>query len=78
MKQPYPEVEAIIERMLAIGRKTNVAIGIHAVTPEQLEKRQSQGFRMISYSTDNLLMTEAARAGLAAFKRSTPGPDSYK
>ena len=78
MKQPYPEVEAIIERMLAIGRKTNVAIGIHAVTPEQLEKRQSQGFRMISYSTDYLLMTEAARAGLAAFKRSTPGPDSYK
>jgi 2-dehydro-3-deoxyglucarate aldolase len=78
MKQPYPEVDAIIERMLAIGRKANVAIGIHAMTPEQLGKRQAQGFQMISYSTDYMLMAEAARTGLSAFKRSTPGVDGYK
>jgi len=70
--------DAIIERMLTVGRKSNVAIGIHAMTPEQLGKRQAQGFRMISYSTDYMLMAEAARAGLSAFKRSTPGADGYK
>jgi 4-hydroxy-2-oxoheptanedioate aldolase len=78
MKQPYPEVDAIIERMLAIGRKANVAIGIHAMTPEQLGKRQAQGFRMISYSTDYMLMAEAARAGLSAFRGNTPAADGYK
>jgi 2-keto-3-deoxy-L-rhamnonate aldolase RhmA len=78
MKQPHPEVDTIIERMLTVGRKADVAIGIHAITPEQLGKRQAQRFRMISYSTDYMLMAEAARAGLSAFKRSTPSVDGYK
>ena len=78
MKQPYPEVDAIIDRMLTVGRNANVAIGIHAMSAEQLGKRQAQGFRMISYSTDYMLMAEAARAGLSAFKRNTPAADGYK
>jgi hypothetical protein len=48
------------------------------MTPEQLGKRQAQGFRMISYSTDYMLMAEAARTGLSAFKRNAPGVDGYK
>ena len=33
MKQPHVEVERIIERMLEIGKQSNVAIGIHAMSP---------------------------------------------
>lgn len=78
MKQPHAEVDGVIERLLSVGQKSNVAIGIHAMTPEQLLKRQSQGFRMISYSTDYMMLADAARAGLAAFRHQTPGPAGYK
>jgi len=78
MKQPHPEVEGIIERMLEIGEKTKVGMGIHAVNPEQLQKRLAQGFRMISYSTDHMMLSEAARRGLQAFDRDTPATESYK
>ena len=78
MKQPHPEVETIIERMLTAGRNANVAIGIHAMNPEQLAKRKAQGFRMISYSTDYGLLAEAARVGLSAFRRNVPGSESDK
>jgi 2-keto-3-deoxy-L-rhamnonate aldolase RhmA len=78
MKQPHVEVERIIERMLEIGKESNVAIGIHAMNPDQLLRRQSQGFRMISYSTDYMMLADAAKAGLAAFKRDTPRAEAYK
>ncbi|MBM3800795.1 MAG: 2,4-dihydroxyhept-2-ene-1,7-dioic acid aldolase [Acidimicrobiia bacterium] len=78
MKQPHAEVEAVTQRMLAASQKTNVAIGIHAMTPEQMEKRQQQGFRMISYSTDYMLLADAVRAGLSAFKRDAPAVEGYK
>jgi len=78
MKQPHKEVESVTDRMLAIGQKSNVAIGIHAMTPEQMQKRQAQGFRMISYSTDYMLLADAVRAGLSAFKRDLPTADGYK
>ncbi len=73
MKQPYPQVDAIVERMLTVGRKAKVAIGIHAMTPDQLVKRQAQGFQMISYSTDYMMLADAARVGLSAFKREPSG-----
>jgi 4-hydroxy-2-oxoheptanedioate aldolase len=78
MKQPHPEIEAVTQRMLAISQKTNVAIGIHAMNPEQMQKRQQQGFRMISYSTDYMLLADAVRAGLSAFKRDAPAVEDYK
>jgi 2-keto-3-deoxy-L-rhamnonate aldolase RhmA len=76
MKQPHPEVERITERMLEIGKQARVAIGIHAMSPDQLQKRQLQGFRMISYSTDYMMLADAARAGLAAFRQDTPAVGS--
>jgi 4-hydroxy-2-oxoheptanedioate aldolase len=78
MKQPHAEVEFVTDRMLAVGRKSNVAIGIHAMTPELMQKRQAQGFRMISYSTDYMMLADAVRAGLSAFKRDVPAASGYK
>jgi 2-keto-3-deoxy-L-rhamnonate aldolase RhmA len=78
MKQPHAEVERVIERMLTIGRHSSVAMGIHAMNPDQLLARQAQGFRMISYSTDYMMLADAARAGLSAFKREAVQASGYK
>ena len=33
---------------------------------------------MISYSTDYMMLADAAKAGLAAFKRDIPAVEAYK
>lgn len=67
--QPYPEIDAIIERALALGPKHGVAIGHGANTPEGLHQLQAQGFTMLGYGPDYNLLAKAAREGLAAFER---------
>ncbi len=69
MKQPHPQVEAVIEQMLSIAKKTGISAGIHAFNTDQLQKRQTQGFTMISYSADYVLLAEAARTGLEAYRK---------
>lgn len=69
MKQPHSQVEAVIEQMLSIAKKTGVGTGIHAFNTDQLYKRQAQGFTMISYSADYVLLAEAARTGLEAYRK---------
>lgn len=68
MKQPHPQIEKVIEQMISITQKTGVSSGIHAFNPDQLRQRQAQGFTMISYSTDYVMLAEAAKTGLAAFR----------
>jgi 2-keto-3-deoxy-L-rhamnonate aldolase RhmA len=69
MNQPFPEIDAVMEQMLVVGRKRGVAAGTGTSTPEQLQQRQAQGFTMLGYGTDYSLLAEAARAGLRAFGR---------
>ena len=66
---PLPETEAILERALAIGRKSGVAIGVGCHTPEKLRQLQAQGFTCVSYGGDFRLLADAAHEGLAAFDR---------
>ena len=69
MRQPYPEIEKVMQRMLAIGRECGVACGIHAWSPEEAQQRLVEGYTFLSYSTDIRLLTTAAQAGLAAFRQ---------
>jgi 4-hydroxy-2-oxoheptanedioate aldolase len=69
MLQPFPEVEAVIERMLACGREFGVAIGSGAGTPDQVHQLQKRGFTMVGYGPDYHLLANAARAGRDAFRR---------
>ena len=68
-KQPYPEIEAVIDRMLDVGKKTGVAMGIGAVTPEQLRQRQAQGFTFLMYGPEYKLFVDAVTLGLKALIR---------
>jgi 4-hydroxy-2-oxoheptanedioate aldolase len=73
MHMPFPEIDRIVERALAVGQANGVAVGTGASTPEELRQRQAQGFTMIGYGPDYRMIADAARAGLAAFVRQAPG-----
>lgn len=57
--------------ILAACRRHGVAPGIHVVppAPDQVRERQTEGFRLIGYSLDITLLTDACRKGLAALRR---------
>jgi len=69
MQQPFPEVDAVIKRMLAVGKKCSVAAAMGVTTPDQLCQRLSQGFTMLAYGSDYAILASGARVGLDAFGR---------
>jgi len=71
LELPLPEIEAAGERALAVSRKSGVAIGIGAGSPEQLRQRREQGFTFLTYGTDYSLLLSTARAGLTGFAHAT-------
>ena len=78
MKQPPAQVNGITERMLAIGSKSDAAMGIYVMNLDHPIKRQSQSFRSISYRIDYMMLADLTRIGLSAFRRGTQGLDGYK
>jgi 4-hydroxy-2-oxoheptanedioate aldolase len=69
LKLPHPQIDAIVTRALALGKKHGVAIGTGASTPAQVRALQASGHTVIGYGPDYVMLADAARAGLAAFKR---------
>jgi len=69
MQQPYQEIEAILEQLVAVGQKTGIAAGMGVSTPAQLRERRTQGFTWLAYGPDYQLLADVAKAGLAAFER---------
>lgn len=69
LEMPFPETDAAIQRALEVGRKTGLAVGVGAATPEELRSRQQEGFTFLACAPDYYLLADAARAGLAVFRR---------
>jgi 4-hydroxy-2-oxoheptanedioate aldolase len=72
LRQPYPEIQEILDRASTFGRRTGVSIGIGVSSPEQVRERQAEGFHFLVYAGDYQMLAGTARAGLSAFQR---GPD---
>jgi 4-hydroxy-2-oxoheptanedioate aldolase len=70
LAMPLPEVDAILERLIAGSKVAGVAAGMGGRTPEDLKKLQQQGVTFLGYGPDYALLVDAARAGLAAMGRS--------
>lgn len=68
---PFPEIDAIQERILAVCTANHIGSGTAASSPAELEELMGSGHTFLSYSTDYSLLSTAARAGLAAFRRSS-------
>jgi 2-keto-3-deoxy-L-rhamnonate aldolase RhmA len=67
LKQPHPEIEAIYERALPIGKRHGVAIGTGSANPDQLAQRARQGFTCLGYASDYALLGAGAKTGIEAF-----------
>ena len=70
---PLPEIDAVLDRMLEVGRKTGTAVGSAAGTPEALAEARSNGLTFINYGSDYSSMADFARKGVAAFRNATRG-----
>jgi 2-keto-3-deoxy-L-rhamnonate aldolase RhmA len=66
MHLPLPEIDAVIERLLALTRQTGMAAGIGAGTPDQVRRRRDQGFTLIGYGPEYVMLAGAAREGVAS------------
>ena len=64
---PLPEIDAVMERALAVGRSCGVAVGAGSGTPEELKALAAQGFTFLSYGPDYKLLVDAIRPGVEAF-----------
>jgi 2-keto-3-deoxy-L-rhamnonate aldolase RhmA len=69
MHLPLAEVDAVVDRLLDLARRTGVAAGIGSSSPDQLRHRQSQGFTLLGYAPDYVMLANAARAGIASLQR---------
>jgi len=68
LQLPFPEFEAVIERLVAVSRQHDVAIGVGCSNPAELQQRRNQGCTFLGYGTDYALLASAARTALAAFQ----------
>jgi 2-keto-3-deoxy-L-rhamnonate aldolase RhmA len=69
LQLPFPEFETVLERLMAVGRQHNIAIGMGYGTNEELQQRRAQGCTFLGYGSDYGLLAGAARAGVEAFKK---------
>lgn len=69
MQQPFAELEQAMEKAAEIGKKHGVAIGVGVPSMEELHQRNEIGFRFHVYGTDYMLLGNAAKAGVEAFRQ---------
>ena len=66
---PLPEIDAVMEHALAVGRACGVAVGTGVSNPEEMHTRAQQGFTFLSYGPDYKLLTDSIRPGVEAFRQ---------
>lgn len=61
-KDPEPEVfEAMLQRILAIGKKVGTPVGLHTQTVAQVEQRIKEGWQFIAIGSELRMMTSRAQ-----------------
>ena len=71
-EMPHPEMDELVERAIRVCAASGVALGIGAATPEDLVRWRDRGLTFLGYGPDYMLLANAARAGIDAF-RAKPG-----
>ena len=61
-----PEIDAVVEKMIAGSKESGVALGIHAFSVEELQAWQQRGFHFLSYKTEYKMLIDQVQEGLAA------------
>ncbi len=73
---PTPEEhEAMVQRVIAIGRETGTPTGIHAMDVEDARRRADQGMQFIAIGSDLRFLTLAAQECLATVRPESEDKD---
>jgi len=67
-KLPLPEVDAVLDKMLAVAGAGDVAVGAGASSADELRSLRNRGVRFLAHGPDYALLVNAAREGLAALR----------
>jgi len=59
------EHEAMVQRVIEVGKKVGTPTGIHAMNPQSALERAEQGMQFIAMGSELKLMTEAAQSALS-------------
>ncbi len=65
---PLPEIEAVMDRALEVGRSSGVAVGAGAGNPEELKALAARGFTFLSYGPDYQLLAKSIQPGVETFR----------
>jgi len=65
----HPKVEEAAQKVLAAAKAAKVPVGTIALTPDDINRRISQGFQLIAVATDIQLLTSGAKNLLGQIKR---------
>lgn len=72
------EFEAILQRIVDAGKKTNTPTGMHVMDPDSALRRAKQGMQFIAVGSDLRLMTQQAQAVLKSLRPEQEGPEVAK
>lgn len=73
---PTPEeFEAMLQRILAAGKKTGTPVGLHVQTVEAVEQRIAEGWQFIALGSELKMMVSGAQNFVSALNLSTGGGD---
>ena len=67
------ELEVMLQRVLAAGKKTGCPVGLHTQTTEQVEMRIAQGWQFLAIGSELRFMTVEAQRLVTALKLGTAG-----
>lgn len=71
INMPFDETDAIVERVLKVGLKNGVAVGIGCGNPEQLRTCISEGYTWIASAPDYTMLLGSSQAIVGAFREAT-------
>jgi len=68
-EENHPEVEEVIHKILAAGKKAQKIGGIYAFNTEDAQKRIKQGFQFVAVGVDSGFLMSSARDSLEKLKK---------
>jgi 4-hydroxy-2-oxoheptanedioate aldolase len=73
---PTPEAhEAMVQRVIEVGKKVGTPTGIHAMDPENALERAKQGMQFLAVGSDLRMLTQQAQATLAVLHPEKSGAE---
>jgi 4-hydroxy-2-oxoheptanedioate aldolase len=73
---PTPEAfEAMLQRILAAGKKTGTPVGLHTQSVEAVQKRIAEGWQFLALGSDMRMMTGTATAWTGALNMKPASAD---